>query len=303
MKIALTGITGFVGRNLMPMLVKECFGIEILTLNIDVKEAESLYPVLDYPQCKHIHITELDKLIDFNPEITIHLATVTTARNDTEIIKPMIAANIEFGVLLLDALTKCSCMKLFVNTGSFAEYRLGPGIFESAYLYTASKTAFRAFVDYYSKLAGFRYITAIPYSVYGGTMTVKRIMDYIRESMDSNTPVDMTAGEQVLDFIHVDDIAGFFTYVVNHKQEFYTLEKNGEDFHLGTGRGTSIREVATIMENITGKKCNINWGGLPYRNRDTMYAVAPIAKNLLLTGWRVKTEIKEGIRKFLNKCV
>lgn len=295
MKIALTGITGFVGQNLMPLLVREYSDIEILTLNIDVEEAARLYPASAYPQCKHIRTTELEQLVEFNPEITMHLATVTTPRNDTEIIKPMMAANIEFGVLLLDALTRCSDMKLFVNTGSFAEYRLGPDRFESAYLYSASKTAFRAFVDYYSKLAGFRYITAVPYSVYGGKMTVKRIMDYIRESMDSETSVDMTAGEQVLDFIHVDDVAGFFAYVIGHKQKFYTLEKNGEEFHLGTGRGTSLREVAAIMEDISGRKCNINWGGRPYRDRDTMYAVAPIAKNLLLTGWRAKVGIREGI--------
>lgn len=300
MRIALTGITGFVGQNLIPMLVKECSNLEILTLNIDVTEAERLYPKSEYPQCTHIHTTNLERLIEFAPEITMHLATVTTARNDTDIIKPMIAANIEFGVLLLDALAKCSHMKLFVNTGSFAEYRMGSGIFESAYLYTASKTAFRVFVDYYSKLAGFRYITAVPYSVYGGKMTVKRILDYMCESLDSEVPVDMTAGEQVLDFIHVDDIARFYTYVVKNVSLFCALEKNGEEFHLGTGRGTSIREVATIMESVSGKKCKINWGGNPYRERDTMYAVAPIAKNLTLIDWKAEIGVKEGICKMMN---
>ena len=259
-----------------------------------------LYPIEKYPRCTHIHIDELDRLVDFNPEVTIHLATLTTACNDTDIIRPMIAANIEFGVLLLDALTRCSAMKLFVNTGSFAEYRLGPGSFDSAYLYTASKTAFRSFVDYYSKMAGFRYITAVPYSVYGGKRTVKRIMDYIIESMYSEEPVDMTAGEQVLDFIHVDDVAGFYTYIVGHVAEFCCLEKNGEEFHLGTGRGTSIREVAALVEDIFGRKCNINWGGRPYRDRDTMYAVAPIAKNLLLIGWKTTITLRGGIFKMKN---
>ena len=98
----------------------------------------------------------------------MHLATVTSARNDTDIIAPMIKANIEFGVLLLDALSRCDAMKLFVNTGSFAEFRYGNGKYDAAYLYTASKTAFRSFVDYYSNLCGYKYITAIPYSVYGG---------------------------------------------------------------------------------------------------------------------------------------
>ena len=276
MRIAITGATGFVGQNLIPILFSEFVDARVLTINQNVEKADRLYPIEEYPRCIHIRVDELDRLIDFNPEVTIHLATLTTACNDTAIIKPMIAANIEFGVLLLDALMRCSAMKLFVNTGSFAEYRLGPGLFDSAYLYTAS------------------------YSVYGGKRTVKRIMDYIIESMYSEEPVNMTAGEQVLDFIHVDDVAGFYTYVVEHVAEFCHLEKNGEEFHLGTGRGTSIREVAALVEDIFGRKCNINWGGRPYRDRDTMYAVAPIAKNLLLTGWTTTITLRDGILKMKN---
>ena len=41
---------------------------------------------------------------------------------------------------------------------------------------------------------------------------------------------------------------------------------NGTDFHLGTGRGISIRELAEMIEGEYGKKCNINWGGRPYRS-------------------------------------
>ena len=301
MKIALTGATGFVGQNLIPMLLRERPNLELLTLNKDVSKAEKLYPTSIYSNCAHIHITEWDKLIDFDPEVVIHLATVTTASNDREIIKSMLNANIEFGVLLLDALMKCKSLRLFVNTGSFAEYRFGNGEVESAYLYAATKTAFRAFVDYYSKLAGFRYITVVPYSIYGGKMTVKRIMDYIKVSMDSEKPVSMTLGEQILDFIHIDDVARFYIYVIDHIQSICSLKKNGEEFHLGTGRGTSIREIASIMERLSEKKCNINWGGRPYRDRDIMYAVAPIAKTYFLTGWKAEISISEGINLMLRK--
>ncbi len=300
MKLVLTGITGFVGQNLMPMLLRECPDVKILTLNIDIEEAERLYPKSVYPMCTHTHTTDLEGVIQFNPEIVFHLATITTPRNDTDIIKPMLLANIEFGVLLLDALSKCNNLHLFVNTGSFAEYRFGPSEFDSAYLYSTTKTAFRAFVDYYAKLVGFKYLTAVPYSVYGGKMTVKRIMDYIYESMESEVSVDMTAGEQVLDFIHVDDIAGFFTYVVKNHQLFYSLEGNGHEFHLGTGRGTTLREIASIMEKLSGKRCNINWGGRSYRERDIMHAVAPITKNHLCN-WQAAISIEEGLKLFLKQ--
>lgn len=293
MRILLTGITGFVGQNLMPMLLKKCPNDRFMTMNLDIDEAEIKYPSAEYCNFVHVGIDDFKAVEDFNPEVALHLATVTTARNDTEIIAPMVRANIEFGVLLLDALSRCTAMKLFVNTGSFAEFRYGNGEYDAAYLYTASKTAFRSFVDYYSTLCGFKYITAIPYSVYGGKMTVKRLMDYMKESMDAERPIDMTLGEQVLDFIHVDDIADFFTHVLLNLNKVLSVP-NATDFHLGTGRGTSIRELAEILENKYEKKCNINWGGRPYRERDTMYAVAPIAKNMPLIGWMAKISIQEG---------
>lgn len=302
MKVALTGITGFVGMNLMPQLLALGSDYEFLTLNIDVDEAERKYPKAQYANFRHVHTTDLEALVAFNPDMVLHLATVTTAANNTEIIHPMIAANIEFGVLLLDALQKCDNFKLFVNTGSFAEYRFGSDHFDSAYLYTATKTAFRAFVAYYAGLGkGFKYITAVPYSVYGGTMTVKRLFDYMAESLDAPTLVDMTKGEQVLDFIHVDDVAGFFAYTVAHADEFLALDQNGAEFHLGTGVGTSIREVAALMEEISGKKCNINWGGRPYRERDIMHAVAPVEKNAC--GWKAQIDIRTGVNNFLRNKI
>ena len=293
MKVALTGITGFVGRNLMPMIIDKLPNVELLTLNVetDLSKAQQMYP---WKQCHHILTTELDKLVDFNPEIVLHLATITTERNNTELIKPMLAANIEFGVLLLDSLTRCSQLRLFVNTGSFAEYRFGPSNINDAYLYAATKSAFRHFCDYYSQLMNYKYITVVPYTLYGGIPTVKRLMDYILESMESETPVDMTAGEQILDFTHVNDLADFYVHILRNPDLFYNLN-NGEEFHIGTGKGTSIRDLVSIVERVYGRKCNINFGGRPYRERDTMHAVAPIAKNLNLVNWRAMISIENGI--------
>ena len=298
MKIALTGITGFVGMNLMPKLLNS--DNSFLTINQNVEKAKELYPEKIYKNFRHVETSELRELEAFNPDIVIHLATMTTPRNDAEIIHQMISANIEFGVFLLDSLQKCSNLKLFVNTGTFAEYRYGCQKIENAYLYSASKTAFRAFVDYYANIGkGFKYITAIPYSVYGGKMTVKRLFDYIKESLWATEPVNMTKGEQVLDFIHVDDVAGFYKYVIDHISEFLAVEENGREFHLGTGIGTSIRDVATLIEKISGKTCNVNWGARPYRETDIMYAVAPVEKNQVC-GWRAEINLGDGIKRFLN---
>ena len=175
MRLLITGVTGFIGQSLLTMLNNQCLDIEILTLSRDLDKVEKRYSALEHLNIKHIHTSDLEYVIKFNPEITIHLAAFSSHKNDSSVIEPLISSNINFGVLLLDTLNKCSAMKLFVNTGSFSEYSGIP------YLYTASKTAFRSFVNYYSNLSGFRYINAIPYTVYGNDMTVKRVVDYIKE--------------------------------------------------------------------------------------------------------------------------
>lgn len=115
------------------------------------------------------------------------------------------------------------------------------------------------------------------------------------DAKDSKIPVDMTGGLQILDFIHVDDISSFFFHTIKNIETYMKLS-NGEEFHLGTGIGTTLRQVASIIERESGCKLNINWGGRPYRDRDTMYAVAPIMRNVELTGWRAEINIHEGIK-------
>lgn len=281
------------------MLQTQCEQIEILTLNRDVEKAQRMYPSDTYPYVKHTRAKDWEQVQLFDPEVAIHLAAFNTSSNDSEMIEPLISTNITYGVLLLNALSQCKSLKLFINTGSFSEYRWGTSHFNSAYLYAATKTAFRPFLDYYSDLYDFKYITAIPYTVYGGRATVKRLMDYIIESAGSKESVDMTIGEQMLDFIHVDDIASFYIHVIQNIGKYQRLQ-NGEDFHLGTGRCISVRELASIVEKATGRHCNINWGGLPYRERDTMYAAAPIAKNLVLTGWHAGINIEQGVSNYIK---
>lgn len=293
MRIVITGATGFIGQNFIPVLVKTAPEVEILTINRSAKKAQKMFP---QPQCKHISVEEMAQIVDFNPEMVYHLATLSTSRNDWDIIEPMMEANITFGVKLLHYVSQCSALKLFVNIGTFAQYRLGTQQVSDAYLYSATKTAFHSFVEYYSKQYGFKYVQLVPYTIYGGKDTAKKLIDYIIESTTSETPVDMTLGEQILDFTHVEDVVRLFIHIMQNLNLFDNIP-NGEEFHVGTGKGTSPRELAALVEQEFGRKCNINWGGRPYRPTDTMHSVAPIAKNLELLHWRAGISVEEGVRR------
>lgn len=300
MRILITGGTGFVGQNLIPRILTESSDDKLMLLCRDVSAASKKLNIGGNQLVHVISSEDWNKVIAFNPDVVIHLAAYSTSANNYEAAERLISSNIIYGTNLLIALSECPALKLFVNTGSFAEYRKGPRKIDNSYLYSATKSAFRPILNYYANLRGFKYVTAVPYSVYGGIPTVKRIMDYMIEAKDAKTPVDMTPGEQILDFIHVDDIVEFYMAVINKFDKFLDLEQ-GYEFHLGTGRGYTLREVSQMLESIIGHPLNIRWGGRPYRERDTMYAVAPISYNREEKLWESNIELREGLTKFVQQ--
>ena len=295
MKILITGASGFIGKNLLPLLIESFSDIELQILTRDKELTSKKMNLSSFKNIEYIEYEDMSRVVKFNPEVVIHLATLSSPSNDPKIIKPIIATNIELGTLLLENLSHCSNFKLFLNMGSFSEYQDGQEFLKSATLYAASKSAFRHFLDYYSSLNNFSYLNIIPYSVYGGEMTIKRVIDYIKESLGSNTKIKMTRGNQILDFIHVNDVSDFLIYAIRNRSTISSLKKEERVFFLGTGVGTSIRECANIIQKKYKKPCNIEWGSIPITKRDIMLSVAPLDINSKSIKWKANISLKDGV--------
>jgi len=295
MRILITGATGFIGRNLVPHIYSKFNhkkNIAILVRNS--MKSTGLFEGLEYlsiiDSTKYNYKQEIK---DFNPEIVIHLATLSTSSDKEEFIDSLISSNIEMGTHLLDAL-KGTKIKYFINIGTFAEYYYNDSELSSAYLYSATKTAFRTILKYYQQTLDFKWINVIPYTVYGAEDTKMKVIDYIISSLDVKNPVQMTKGEQRLDFIHIEDVVEFFVTLI---ENIHKITQNFTEFHLGTGKGTSIRELTHLIETIYLSTANIEWGGLPYRQNDILQAIAPTSKNKEFLNWESKIDLQNGIRK------
>jgi CDP-paratose synthetase len=289
MRILITGGTGFVGTTLVPYLYDHGYK-DIILLVRNPKKAKELFP--NIPLNLIDTSTEWrDKVIDSAPDLVLHMATLFTGRSDAANVKAIVDTNILLTAQLLEALSQTDC-KYFVNMGTFTEFLEGAGEYMPNNLYSASKTAVRPIIKFYQSQSQWQWINIILYSPYGRFNRQKKVIDYMVDAMDSPMPVNFSKGEQILDFIHVDDIADFFLTLFN---KLPIMKDDFLELHLGTGEGHSIREVASVMENTWGKRMNANWGGIPYRPLDTMHAVAPIAKNLALLGWKSSITLQEGL--------
>lgn len=295
MKILVTGADGLVGGYMIPKLLKKKHQLFLIGENVQfLKGHYGHYSIcLSFIDLQKNELTK--KITEFSPEVVIHLAAYSTASDSYEDMEHLFTANILFLGRILDAL-KSTNLGCFIYTGSCTEYSKGDGVLNPSYLYSATKTAGRSILDYYSGNYNFKSITVTPYTVYGGISAQRKIIDILYESLDSDFPVDTTLGEQVLDFIHVLDLADLFCKIADN----IDIIPDKTNFHAGTGNGTSVRELAALMEKISKKNANINWGGIPYRKRDTMYAVADIRKQKELLNWYPEITLNKGIKMYLN---
>lgn len=293
MKILVTGSTGFLGSNLVPLLAVNNQILEI------TRSLDKSYKLFGDSTHKYLLSSDQYSLVqrvrEFNPQIVIHLAAKLGSSDEYNEAIEYLDANIYFLARILDAIKGCDIM-LFINTGTFAE-RFAHN--KPAYFYAATKTASRSLIDYYSQLCSFKQITVVPFSIYGKKDSNKKIIDIIIDSLDSNNPALLTPGNQILDFIYIDDVLRGYLNII----ENIDLLPSKSNIELGTGKGISLRELANIIEIISNKKTNIIWGAKSYRPLDPMCSVAQENEINKLIGWSARISLMEGIKLYLKHYI
>ena len=291
--ILVTGATGAIGKALIPVLLEENYTVIAVVRNL--QKSTQLFG----NQITHVvynGTTFSHDLASLNIDIVIHLASCSTSSDDTTTIPTLIHSNILFVSLLLDAL-KNAPLKLFINAGSFSEYHNNDEVLNPTYLYSATKTASRFIIDYFTQAYGFTFVNTILYSVYGADTENMKIMDYMINSLDAHTSIKMSEGHQTLDFIHIDDIVHCYMLII---KKYNTLSPDYHEYHLGTGKGTTIQELAKKLKSITSRTPNIQWGAMPPRKRDTIIAIANTKKIYAEIGWKSLINLDEGIKMYLS---
>jgi UDP-glucose 4-epimerase len=161
--------------------------------------------------------------------------------------------------------------------------------------YAISKVAIERYLNYFYRVYGLDYLTirySNPYgerqNPYGTQGVIPIFLNIIKKG---EGPVIYGDGNSVRDYIYINDAID---------ATLLLLKKDNPDkiFNVGSGNGTSLNELITIMSTITGQSISPNY--VPDNRGGLQKIVLDVSKIKQSVGWTPKVSSHEGIRRTWN---
>jgi nucleoside-diphosphate-sugar epimerase len=297
MKVLITGASGFVGSHVARLLVAE--GCEVHAL---VRESSNRWRIQDILPSMYLWQSDLVAFENMNaylqeikPELCIHLAWYAVPGkylNSQENLD-----SIQASINLLSQLAELGC-KRFVGIGTCFEYDLSLGYLSESSLtkpitlYAATKVALSTILQQFAQITEMEIAWIRLFYQYGPMEDERRLIPGIISSLLRDEVVKTTKGEQIRDFLHIEDVASAIWAVAKSNVSGVV--------NVGSGQPVTVGQIALELGNLLGKPDLIHLGALPYRPNDPMFICA---NNELLrkkTDWTPKYNLTTGLKNTIE---
>ncbi|MFO0959487.1 MAG: NAD-dependent epimerase/dehydratase family protein [Isosphaeraceae bacterium] len=297
--ILVLGASGFVGANLMRTVFER---------RRDVYGTTTRKPAWRLEDLPDDHVRQVDLLIDSNLDALLDelkprtiLDCVAYGAYSFETDSPLIyRTNFQFLRRLLARLESRSIAG-FIHAGSSSEYgdnASGPSErdpTEPNSDYAVSKVAAANLLYFYGKRKNFPCANLRLYSVYGPYEDSARLIpNLIAHGLEGKYPGFVNPAIS-RDFVYVDDVTEAF---VDAALNLATPDF-GESFNVGTGRKTTIGEVAHTARDLFGIAEEPSFT-MPERSWDVQDWFANVEKVRDRLGWTPRTDFREGLRRTID---
>jgi nucleoside-diphosphate-sugar epimerase len=291
MRVLITGGTGYVGRYAADRCVARGWQVHLLT-----RPGSSLPALLEGRVTRHDTdgaYAALCAVLDaVRPDCVLHLASAPTGAHSPELVEQLIDANIRFPTRLLEAMLTTN-VRYFVNTGTFWQHYAGSAYWPVDF-YAAAKQAFEDLLRHYTDLHGVAAITLKLYDNYGLDDPRRKIVTGLVDAARAGRSLDMSAGEQILDLTHVEDLGTAFAIAAERVRA--ATEGSNETFFV-SGERMPLKALAALIAASSQTGLDVKLGARAYRVREIM---EPITGEPL-PGWQRKHGVEATIRQMLQE--
>lgn len=297
-RVLVTGAGGFIGGNLVRHLLTLGAKVSVLVeheaplANIFPREAHvSIGSVTDKDRISAI-VTERD------PEYIFHCAGLlrTVKKEQRNSVLDYISVNTLGTMYIAEAARAIPNLRSFVSLGTLEEC----GGKESPLAetdreipiseYSLSKLCATKHIEYLRHEQNFPGVVLRPTIVYGPGQTGGMFIPSLIESCIANREFKMTNGEQMKDFVYVDDVVRAMVLVASAGDLPHAI------FHIGSGVETPLCDVVEHVERLDGGMWKATLGAIPYRPEEKMYYCADISRARDCFGWEPTVTLEEGLK-------
>jgi nucleoside-diphosphate-sugar epimerase len=261
-KVLVTGATGFVGRHVVKQLVDN--GYEVFSLVRDLEKAASLESL---KKSTHIYFDITKPPIKPTlptDSIFIHCAwgdvrdTLSLNHIETHLLDNYRAIKqiIEYGI------------RQILITGTCYEYGLQYGALKPSALtqpntpYAIAKDTLHKSLRALQAKLDFELIWARLFYTYGAGQDEKSVISLFDKALQDNDEVfNMSFGEQLLDFLPVENVAEKIINLLSHRDGV---------FNVCSGAPMSLRRLLENRAKEAGKTIRFNLGFYEYRKQDSL---------------------------------
>lgn len=295
MKILITGGAGFIGTHVSKLLLDQGYTVAIYD-NLSRSSQENVDKRAIFIKGD---LEDSKLLVNClkNVDGVIHLASFIEVPESVK--NPLIFAqnNILGSIYLLEAMKEAGVKKIIFSSSAtvYGEPKKLPLTEESPLSatnpYAASKIATEAFMETYHKLYGFDVVILRYFNPYGpGEMhnpETHAIPNFIKASLNKKPIPLYFQGEQIRDFIYIEDLAS---------AHIAPLNLSGFNvFNVGNEKGVKITDVVNILSDILGYNLEVEDLGERPGDVKATYASSKLFKEK--TKWRAKVSLQEGLKR------
>jgi UDP-glucose 4-epimerase len=287
MRVAVFGASGFVGINVVETLTKA--GIDVIAS--DVRESAAVKA--EFRKADLLEYDQVEAVVQ-DTDIVIHLAASPLP---VSIEKPRLNAriNIEGSLNILDVARTCGVKKIIFSSASsiVGDIKYNPvdelHPCKPKTPYGVAKYAMEHYLRVYQELYKLDYLIFRFFNVYGpwqypGSGAIIPMV-YNKLTTEESFTI-FGDGSQTRDFIYVGDIAEYYVIAAQNNVK-------NEVVNMGTGKGTSIKEIVGIAGEILGIDPKIKY--MPARPGEIGNFEADTGKIRTLFGKSPNTSLQIGM--------
>lgn len=294
----ITGATGAVGMALIQELISN--NIEVLVFcRKGSKRNEQIpkNPLVTVRYCSLDQLVSVENDSNKKYDVFYHFAwegTTGASRNDMYLQN----RNVRYALDAVNAAHRFEC-HTFIGAGSQAEYGRVEGMLKPdtpafpEMGYGMAKLCAGQMTRAAAHQLGMKHIWTRILSVYGpydGEQSM--VMSIINKLLNREVP-KCTKGEQVWDYLYSGDAA----------RAYYLLGEKGNDgkvYVLGSGQARPLREYICEIRDSINKDAQIDFGAIPYGEKQVMYLCADIKELSNDCEFMPNINFSLGIRKIVD---